>query len=92
MDTVRKCLDTEKCFECDLMILDGEQDKSFLVLDEERFLFLFDFGVLLVLLSRFIDGVLLAGRDGGVLFPSSSACELLFEARDRVVVFADVHL
>jgi hypothetical protein len=76
----------------DLMIFDGEQDKSFLVLYEERLVFFFDFGVLLVLLSRFIDGVFLAGSDGGVLFSSSSACEFLFEARDRVVVFANVHL
>lgn len=74
------------------MVLDGEQDKAFLVLYKERFLFLLDLDVLLVLLGRFFDDVFLAGEDGGVFLASSSTRELLLEVRDRVCVFfADVH-
>ena len=74
------------------MVLDGEQDKSFLVLYEERLLFLLQFGMFLVLLSSIFDDVFLASRDNGVFLSSARVREFLLEARDRVtVVFAEVH-
>ena len=74
------------------MVLDGEQDESFLVLDEERLFFLLPLGMFLVLLSRVFDDVFLPNGNGRVFLSSTCTREFLLEARDRVsVVFAEVH-
>lgn len=71
------------------MILDREQDESFLVLDEER---LFYFVLFHFLLLDF-DDVFLSGDDGGVFLSSAGTREFLLETRDREVSFiADCHI
>lgn len=72
-----------------LVVLDWEQDESFLVLDEERF-FLFVLFVFLVL--DLFEGFL-SGDEGGVFFSSACTREFLLESRDREVSFtADRHI
>jgi hypothetical protein len=74
------------------MILDGKQDKAFLVLDKERFLFLLGLCLLFVLLSALFDDVFLRGNKGGVFLSSTGTDESLFQVRHRMhAVFADVH-
>src|SRR5579862_2831580 len=73
-----------------LVVLDREQDESFLVLNKERFLFLFWLSGLL--LFGFLDHGLLARREGGVLLSTSGACEFLLKTCDREVCFtAEAH-
>ena len=73
------------------MVLDGEQDESFLVLDEERF---FHFVIFVGLfLDLVVDDMFFPGEDGGVIFLSSAGTrEFLLESRDGEVSFGtDVH-
>jgi hypothetical protein len=73
-----------------LVVLDWEQDESFLVLDEERF---FHFVIFLGLFLDLVDDMFFPGEDGGVVFLSSAGTrEFLLESRDGEVSFGtDVH-
>lgn len=74
------------------MIFDGKQDETFLVLEQQRFLLILDFDVLLVLLRGILDSMFLADDDGGVFLSLARTREVLLENRDGEVSFrADVH-
>ena len=73
------------------MILDGEQDETFLVFDEERLFLLLNLRMLLLLLGV-VDNVLLADKDGGVFFSSAGTSKIFLHKRDGAVrLFAEIH-
>ena len=73
------------------MILDGKQDKSFLVFYEEWFSLFLQLCMFFDLFRGFVDDVFLANDSGGVLFSSTCTGEILLHSRDREIgVLAEV--